>query len=159
MKKLLPFVFAAATLAGCGSHPVAPASAVRPGVTTAQAAKSDARFPLTIQYVTANGMMGTSFTAPPNYPIQFYCYTMGSGMLQFIWNAFGPIFNFGAQANWTTPSTEGLYTVQVWVSSMETHEQAFQTLYVNIRNNAKLGITTLTDAEKATAHPATPYKH
>jgi hypothetical protein len=150
VKKLLLVALTAMTLAGCGTS--RPNATVAPAAnhTNALAAKSAERFPPMIQYVTANGMMGYSFVAPPNYPMQFMCWATGDGFLNYTWQAWGPIFGMNQYANWTTPYQPGNYNVQVWVRS-QTGEATWANIYVQVRPQAKLAVQEMSDADKETA--------
>ncbi len=151
MRKLIAAATASLLVAGCGTAHMAKAP-VRQGQ-TAQAAKAKANDAfLRITYITANGLMGTSFTAPPNYQVRLRAYTTADWNAQLDWNwrAFGPIFGFNDSATWTTPSFDGTYTVDVQVRNRD-NGWDWKTLYFRVQKNAKLAEAELDEADKAAA--------
>lgn len=151
MRKLLAVATASLFLAGCGMTPSAqaPARTSRP----AQAAKAPAADAfLRITYITANGLMGSSFTAPPNHRVRLRAYTSAdwNAQLQWTWRAWGPIFGFNDTADWTTPMMDGTYTVDIQVRDRD-NGWDWKTLYFRVQKDAALEATELTDAEKARA--------
>ncbi len=147
MKKLLSLAVLATALAGCGNiHPLA--NAVGAAGVRAQNVQS---FPPVIEYVTANGIMGMSFTAPPNCPITFMCWATGSSPLTYQWTGWGPILGFGQTANWTSPMTAGTYDLQVWVRDMQ-GMSAWRDIWVQVQPQAQaLATANLSAADKANA--------
>lgn len=144
MKKLLIAALAATALAGCGTHATPLATTAKAGVAAAKSA--DRALPV-IMYVTANGNMGTSFVTPPNFPIRLQCYAMGDSFLTYTWNAWGPIFNFGPTATWTSPSMPGMYTVQVYVHNQQ-GQQVYTNLWFQVQPGARLDATSFSETQK-----------
>ena len=148
MKKLLPAAIVAAVVSGCGTHAAVPTA--QAPASKAVAAKADTKFQPIIQYVTANGQMGHSFVAPPNYPIRLQAYAMGDGPLTFNWSGWGVVMGYGDWATWVTPMIPGTYTIQLQVR--DTHGGfAWDTLWFQVRNRSGLAPAELTDADKANA--------
>ena len=138
MRKLLPAVLAIAFVAGCGVTPTSKAP-VRAGTATKAAAKqaADSKF-LRISYVTANGMMGTNFEAPPNHYIRLQAYTSApfGSQLDWNWRSFaGFVSGFNDRATWYTPSYEGTFTIDVQVRDKQNGFD-WETLYFRVKKQA-----------------------
>ncbi|MDB5097918.1 MAG: hypothetical protein JWM80_2339 [Cyanobacteria bacterium RYN_339] len=148
MKKLLAAALLAAAVSGCGTHAAAPAA--QAPAAKAVTAQASTKFQPIIHYITANGQMGQSFIAPPNYNIRLQAYATGDGPLTFNWQGWGIIMGFGDWANWVTPMMPGTYTVQL--QARDNHGGlAWQTLWFTIRQRATLAPTELSAADKASA--------
>lgn len=159
MRKLIAAATAALLVAGCGTalNQKAPARQAGPmaAKTTIAKPKAPTDAFLRITYVTANGLMGSSFTAPPNYHVRLRAYTTAdfNAQLDWTWRAWGPIFGFREEATWTTPMMDGTYTVDVQVRDRD-NGWDWKTLYFRIQKDAKLAEAALTEAEKAAAKQA-----
>lgn len=154
MRKLIAAATASLLLAGCGTAHMAKAPVRQGQALQAAKAKANDAF-LRITYVTANGLMGTSFEAPANYQIRLQAYTTAdwNAQLTWRWHAFGPIFGFNDTATWTTPAFEGTYTVDVQVDDRQNGSD-WKTLWFRVKKDAKLAEVTLSDADKAAAKGA-----
>ena len=169
MRKLIAATTAALFVAGCTApaHPWASQyQSIRGQAGTAYNAQSPlqkaqgaqaarAKAPdafLRITYITANGLMGSSFTAPPNHHVRFRAYTSAdwNARLDWTWRAWGPIFGFDDTATWTTPTTEGTYTVDVQVRDRD-NGWDWKTLYFRVEKDARFQASELGEAEKAGA--------
>lgn len=153
MRKLIPAALAAVFVAGCGLAPKAQAPVRPQGFPQAAKTKAADKF-LRITYVTANGLMGTSFKAPPNYWVRLQAYHSGdwNAQLDWTWRAFGGFMSgFNDRATWTTPGFEGTYTVDVQVRDRN-NGWDWKTLYFQIEKDATgFEAIELSDEEKAAA--------
>ena len=164
MRKLIAAATATLLMAGC-HHAAAPTakSPLRAG--TAQASKIGAPAKaadafLRITYVTANGLMGSSFNAPPNHRVRLKAYTSAdwNAQLDWTWRAWGPIWGFNDSAEWTTPMTDGTYTVDIQVRDRQ-NGWDWKTLYFRVQKEGTLEATDLSEADKAKAQgPASKAK-
>jgi len=153
VKKLLPAALVAAAVSGCG-HAALPSAQQ----TTAQAVAAKAastKFQPIIQYITANGQMGHSFVAPPNYPIRLQAYAIGDGPLTFNWSGWGVVMGYGDWATWVTPMIPGTYTIQL--QARDNHGgMAWDTIWFTVRNRAAFAAAEVSDADKASAKGPKP---
>lgn len=145
MRKLLPAALVLAVVAGCGVSPTSKAPVRAASKVAAQQAD---KF-LHISYVTANGMMGTSFEAPPNHYIRLQAYTSApwNAQLNWTWRSFGSFINgFNDRATWTTPPIEGSFTVDVQVRDKDNGFD-WTTLYFQIKKQAA-GVKAVTEGDR-----------
>lgn len=155
MNKLIPAAVAALLLAGCGTQrPVAPTSvqAQRPVVRS-----TDGKYMPIIHWITANGAIGHSFSAPPNQRIRFECMATGQGALTFDWRAWGPIFGMGPRAEWVAPFLPGTYQVEVTARDFQGYS-ARDWVWIQVRPMAKFEAIELDEKAKAGAKTADQYK-